>query len=221
VQISNNFINVNKRERYRIDGSRMAGFLVSFTSNHFDKPYLASRGIDVEGNALFECKLCLSVVLAEDVDQHCESIDHKARTLCAKNIHGSPFAFACVELRSRIDGLGSKIWRNEIKAKLHDSFLLGSLMGPSFDYKPEIKRAKELVGKYERMERVALLDLAVWKSMSIATFQPNSERQGYHEWLEWMRHGWKTAKSKTQRCNEIDIVITSVCPFLDSTISMM
>jgi hypothetical protein len=192
----------------------MARFEIG-ASIHFDKPYLVSRGSDDEGNAWFQCRLCLTKVLAGHVETHCASEDHKGRVRGATNIQGHPFAFACVSLQSRIHGLGSLIWQNEVKAALHDSLLLCAFMGAPFDHKPEIKKAKELISKYERKERVALLELAIWKAMSIATFQPNPESQGYHGWLEWMRHGWKGAKGETQGCNEIGIVIAAVRLFLD------
>jgi hypothetical protein len=187
----------------------------SFASIHFDKPYLVSRGSDDEGNFSFECKVCQTTLIAENVETHCASEGHKGQVRGAKNLQGNPFAFACIILHSRIDGLGSPIWRDKIRAELIESFVLCAFKGAVFDQKPEIKKAKELVSNYERRERVALLELAVWESICIATFQPNPENQGYHEWLGWTWHGWKSAKSKTQRCNEIGIIIDVVCSFLE------
>jgi hypothetical protein len=61
--------------------------------------------------------------------------------------------------------------------------------------KAAIRKAEKLVSKCEAKERVALFD--------------------YHDWLEWMRCGWKAAKSKTHHCNENCIVVAAVVAFVD------
>jgi hypothetical protein len=172
--------------------------------------YLSRRGNGANGKALFWCELCTKLVEADEVVLHCIEARHMQG---AKNVHNSPLAFGFINLHSRIEQLGSS-WQMEIKAKLYDSFLRRDLVGPSFDSTNAIQEANELVDEYEDMERSVLLELAVWKAMCIATFQSKPESQSLHDLLDWMRHGWKDAKSKTQGCSEIEIITDAVDDFL-------
>jgi hypothetical protein len=181
--------------------------------------FLTPRGNDEDGKALFWCELCGKMVRADQVHPHCADASHRTTWQGATNVQNSPLAFGFINLHSRIEQLGSN-WQTEIKAQFYNSFLQRDLMGHSFDSAGAIKEANELVNLYESRERVALLELAVWKAICVAKFQPK-QIQGYHEWLAWTWHGWKSEKSKTQGCNEISIVIAAVRPFIDSTISTM
>jgi hypothetical protein len=200
---------ISKRNHFQMQA--MSGDDYTYAATvHCDHVYLIPEYNDNDGMASFWCELCGVSVDSAHVDHHCLGADHKSRWQGVKNLQSCPFSFTCIGLHARIDKLGSQHWQNAIKAHL-----LRTLIGSDYNYKTFAKKATALVVMYERRERVALLELAVWKAMSIATFQSNFERHGYHEWLEWMRHGWKAANSKMHRCNEIGIVIVAVCPFLE------
>jgi hypothetical protein len=113
-------------------------------------------------------------------------------------------------LKPTIQGLGSTKWQAIIRSEM--CLQLTSIIatgGTSKDSKWEIQEA--LVDKFEKMEQLSLLELAIWKA---ACIMEKTEELTYYEMLEWKSRGWKESKSKMRRSNAIDVIIQNTMPFL-------
>ena len=78
-----------------------------------------------------------------------------------------------------------------------------------------IQEANRLLLHYKRLERISLLELAVWKFTCVVTDDTHTGPcQTYLEWKQWDTHGWKTLKKQHYRCNQVVILMTAIVPFL-------
>jgi hypothetical protein len=119
-------------------------------------------------------------------------------------------------MRHRADQLGLKAWQADVESKLF-WILLNSSYASHDTMCGMINPAQALVDSYEFRERIALLELAVWKAVCI--LHPErctvaEKRKGFIAWQNWVRHDWKEHKAAFRNANEIDIVINCVMPFL-------
>ena len=74
------------------------------------------------------------------------------------------------------------------------------------------RQTKELLQLYEELVPLILLDLAAWKAACIIRgpilhCSPTS-------CLLWLSEGWKKSKQDHFHCNEMEIIVSSVAPFL-------
>jgi hypothetical protein len=69
--------------------------------------------------------------------------------------------------------------------------------------------------KYECMERVDLLHLAVWKGMCILSPPPNIVFRSVVECQAWLRTGWKILKAEMRESNAMAIIHAHVMPWLE------
>ena len=83
-----------------------------------------------------------------------------------------------------------------------------------------IQEANRLLLHYKRLERISLLELAVWKFTCLVAGNPSNDNdtkgvpRTYLEWKHWHDHGWKALKKQQYRCNQVVIVMTAILPFL-------
>jgi hypothetical protein len=181
--------------------------------NHFERAFIEPQDIDDNGRIVFECKLCAKCFAIELVDEHFNSPLHQMLVNVERNIQENPVALVYRLWQTRIASVGLPSWRNAIQAKIFDGSFNHSISLAKTD---QLKEAKSLFTKYHRMEVISLVELAVWKAMCIASYRCTpGVHQGYHDWLQWTRHGWKSAKSETRLSNEIGIVICALLPFVE------
>jgi hypothetical protein len=164
--------------------------------------------------SLYRCELCDESMRGDCIDTHCciKARDHRLNQWHVFTRH--PPARACAELQHRADQLGLRAWRADVESKLFWILLNAANDRGGFQMIPS---ARALVEKYERRERMALLELAVWKAVCI--LHPERcdiavKRKGYLAQQNWARHEWREHKAALRTANEIDIVITCVLPFL-------
>lgn len=95
-------------------------------------------------------------------------------------------------------------WRDDIDRALYEALMKSS--DPSI-----LQRAGATVRRYEHMERVSLLEVAIRKYACLDdTVKPIRDIVAISQWL---KDGWKVNKSKTRGCRAISIIVTHVVPF--------
>ena len=93
-----------------------------------------------------------------------------------------------------------------------------------------VKRAKELCLWYQHLERISLLELAVWKfccvtlqqqqqpekhdATTATTMSPPIVLKSLLEWKLWEHSGWKAYKKLHYCCNEVVVLMNAILPFL-------
>jgi hypothetical protein len=98
------------------------------------------------------------------------------------------------------------------KDKVYVKLFWYMLSNPS-DSAEQLAEVKAMVSKLMYRERVAVLELAVWKA--VGTMHTAKREMEYEEWTEWCREGWKADKTRMRSSNAISVIMTSVLPFLD------
>ena len=76
--------------------------------------------------------------------------------------------------------------------------------------------ANVLLLQYKQLERISLLELAVWKFACLASTDPKKDNQkrSFVEWSWWYESGWKQHKKSRYRCKQVVIVMKAIVPFL-------
>jgi hypothetical protein len=128
------------------------------------------------------------------------------------------------DLRERVKLLGLGEWREDVMSS-EDVFQyvtgctlfldllaspllhLSQVMVASGPFRPNAVLKLE---RYEDLERLALLQLAVWKSECLKQMPVGD----YFVVNKWLMSGWKACKAKHRESNAMTIVIASVRPFL-------
>ena len=119
-------------------------------------------------------------------------------------------------LQPRITQLGLKSWQLQV----YGLIVLQAYESPCFKrwdeqrhqlYK-EVNDVVDLLERFETMERLALLHLAVWKSECLSDH--NKELQTYMDYANWCRSGWKDRKSVKKRHSAMNTIALCVLPFL-------
>ena len=78
-----------------------------------------------------------------------------------------------------------------------------------------IEKAKDLLERYKDLERISLLELAVWKFACLTADPKNhGEIKSIVDWSRWYTNGWKEHKKRLYRCNQIVILMKAIVPFL-------
>ena len=77
-----------------------------------------------------------------------------------------------------------------------------------------VKRAHNLRLEYEGLERISLLELAVWKFACLTKDQNDGDRKSFVEWTRWYENGWKEHKKSHYRCNRVVILMKAIVPFV-------
>ena len=78
-----------------------------------------------------------------------------------------------------------------------------------------IQDAEDLLRQYKHLERISLLELAVWKFACLSMDQKQDRtKQSFLEWSRWYTSGWKQHKKSHYRCNQVVILMKAIVPFL-------
>ena len=115
------------------------------------------------------------------------------------------------QVEPRIQRLGLPKWQWHVRSELHQTSTLlhGTYLNETKVYK--------LLAKYECMERLSLLEMAVWKTVCILGKEAEDDEsdQGETTTQQPMR-GWQVYKTPTTRHNSaIHVIVGGVMPFLD------
>jgi hypothetical protein len=167
----------------------------------------------------FKCEICKVAMKECDVNNHCKQHTHIARVQQIQKMQQKPMVVIVAALQHRIELLGIYAWQYEIQAKLYWILLYqgaydGSDSISSTEAKKLLLEAEKLLVRFEQMERISLLKLAVWKAVCLAIPENTAAQKDYHSWQQWALAGWKTNKSTRRKANEIGIIVAAVLPFL-------
>jgi hypothetical protein len=162
----------------------------------------------------YKCELCEDVGMTEkELNNHCGRNPHISRVSQIRQMQQNQSVVQCAALQPRIDELGLRAWQSEVESKLYWTLLNHGAIDRTLATQRMVE-AEALIQKYEGMERIALLELAIWKAVCIVNPDSTIARNDYHFWQEWAREGWKCSKSTMRKANAIAIIMTAVLPFL-------
>jgi hypothetical protein len=111
------------------------------------------------------------------------------------------------ELVGRVESLGLDLWKDKVYA-----YLFREIFKQDRDTTNYMSSAKVLLEKYERLETISLLELAVWKDICI--MNPGKPSNNSFFWFSWATEGWKTIKGELYDSRDIAIIMSSIVPFL-------
>jgi hypothetical protein len=105
----------------------------------------------------------------------------------------------------RMEKLGLPAWKDALRADLF-CYLTS-------DHQTDLLvKAERTLMKYEQLERLVLLQLAIWKAECLMQM-PDTEI-GYSKAVDWMKSGWKALKVEMRGSNAIGTVLSLVHPFM-------
>jgi hypothetical protein len=118
-----------------------------------------------------------------------------------------------VPLENRLTELEHTKWQVDVKALLFDYLSTGDSI--------ILKNAETSLNLYEQIERLSLLELAVWKAASIShagqvEVDFKMSMKTVHDAIlcaATHQHTWKKSLTETRRSNAIEIIIKHVLPF--------
>jgi hypothetical protein len=124
-----------------------------------------------------------------------------------------------LDLDSRADRLQSLNWKLQVQGVLYRFMKLDLVHSSTDTIYSLLGQAETLLQKFEQMERLSLLELAVWKAACISC-AGRVEVAGMKTLDDAImcvannRHTWKQYRAETRKTNAIEIIIQRVLPFL-------
>lgn len=111
----------------------------------------------------------------------------------------------------RVDQLGLPAWRDAVQAALF-RYAIVAPHHTDGAVDDQLGAAVAMLQRYEHQERLALLELAVWKGGCLSQMPAVA---GYHAAQEWLATGWQSEKTMQRQPNAVAIVVGTVRPFLE------
>jgi hypothetical protein len=203
-------------------------------ADRFEWPTSIFRRSDTPwaSQALFNCKLCghnpRDAFSVDQMYHHCNDPRH---FLLVSNLlstqHNTDLELRrshsnSERLASRIEQLGLAAWQHAVRSILYEYVHSAGAVDPARSRCIYSLALQSLV-KYERLERISLIEMAAWKHSCIMLLDndDDEEQQQPHETMsylamkEWERHGWKKIKSTMRRSEATNVIVQCVLPFLD------
>jgi hypothetical protein len=109
-----------------------------------------------------------------------------------------------------LDQITHARWRNSVQAGL-----FRFVFCPATDVHADNELLRQTLLNLRRhhcSERLALVGLAAWKAQCLCQV-PDSGH--YLTYAQWIASGWKTCKASQRDSNAMNVIVTSVKPFLD------
>lgn len=112
----------------------------------------------------------------------------------------------------RIESLGSPLWRDKVQAELFRYIHSGASFTAAQE---ELKRVTKTLCKFEKMERLSLLELAVWKTslQNDPFFESMDDLDAY--WALDRDFDPVAYKNERRVTSGIAVIIQGVLPFLE------
>lgn len=162
----------------------------------------------------FQCNLCNGgnrewATKTMHEREHCHQEKVRAVKSCESNLKLVVSRLEVLRTyRARNQKLGLQNWRGAI-----DSLLVEYILTDAPLARAALTVAIENgLKRFEFMEGLALLELAIWKQMCKAN--PPQALSDYCSFLEWDKRGWKEQKANYRPNQVINVIIMNVLPFL-------
>jgi hypothetical protein len=181
----------------------------------------------------WQCVLCGVVIKSEENRrQHAKAGNHQDNVV--KSFEKSSKQYVAnlgmrtlrrhtnaLDIESGVDRLQSPNWQLHVQGVLYRYMKLADDMFSS-EEASLLTQAKTLLQKYEQMERLSLLELAVWKAASIShagqvELDSKMNMKTVHDAILCAakhQHTWKKYRTETRKSNAIEIIMKHVLPFL-------
>jgi hypothetical protein len=168
-----------------------------------------------KGTSFYKCCLCSRHIEDwNDLQEHKTQVGHRRQ----QEQFQSTFQRAASMLRNyddcqeqqaldRLELLGSPAWKDAVRAALFSHLIADCPKGL-------LTKAMHTLVKYEQRERLALLELAIWKDLCLQKM-PDSD---YSKAVEWMKSGWKTLKQELRNSSAIVTVVSLVRPYIQTLV---
>jgi hypothetical protein len=179
---------------------------------------------DTGNEPLYACLLCQQKRYSsrENMTHHCLNdnghINRMATLLARQESSRQALELARAKytaMAPRIARLGCLKWQRIIQHELYPQamsiIMTGASTNDGVDCKVEFEFQEGRLAFFETMERISLLELAIWKA---ACIMEKTEELTYYAMLEWKLRGWKESKAKMRRSSAIDVIIRNTLPFL-------
>jgi hypothetical protein len=157
------------------------------------------------------CYTCKCEIKSEDWSSHWNEETHACRTVALSKVSATELMLhkrrkEAVGWKARVSSLNRAHWRSELYRKMVEYVT---------DCTVESTAVTVPLEKYELMERVDLLDLAVWKATCFLSPPQNVTFRNVVDCQAWMCSGWKVLKEEMRGSNAITIIHAQVLPWLD------
>jgi hypothetical protein len=158
------------------------------------------------------CTLCQLDIPFAECTNHIEDEKHKsAREALAKVAANEQILY-----KRRIEALS---WESRI-SKQHPTSTQ-AIYQAMLDYVTDCNAGKTavtvLLGRWESIERVALIRLVVWKAMCIISVPHNMTFRTVLDCHAWVSSGWKVLKEEMRDSSSVKAVVSVVASYLDAS----
>ena len=178
----------------------------------------------------YKCCLCGTGLMTEAAQKYHISGRYHRNKINESHVARQRFLdLACwndetMTLNSRAKALGLQKWTTEAQSailcsleRMHkvsakEAKQCGRLRVIPSPTDQALKEARNIIDHFEQMERLSLLELAVWKAL--CTLEHPFPMMNLKEIRAWETEGWKAAKSRFRRHRGINIILSQVVPFL-------
>lgn len=119
-------------------------------------------------NGSVSCLLCFTGQITKgSIGRHFNGARHMKNYIKSKQLKTSledalVLSNLVLSNESRIESLGCKKWRDNIKSLVYDTCC--KIGNPDIKECSDFYQIKKLISKHERMEAISLLELAIWKA---------------------------------------------------------
>jgi hypothetical protein len=181
--------------------------------DHVSPMHIVTNGN--RGLGYYYCTTCLTTLTDNDYTSHCQSKPRteavEKKNLQAKCANEMIRRMALIKaMQNGIDSLGSKPWKYEVESLLYNCMITDHTPQDVKTANDLHTKAQVLLSKKLDMERLSLLELAVWK---YCCRKSRTEPVGYLDWKLWHDGGWKTATSACRPSSDIHVILTCVTRF--------
>jgi hypothetical protein len=195
---------------------------------------IEEKRVYVREGKTWQCILCTpgkGIKSEQERENHASTPNHRANVVKTLELLGKKYAHRdcriilrrnsnVVDLESSVDQLQSLNWKLQVQGVLYRYMKLDTCSAS--DEASLLGDVKALIQKYEQMERLSLLELAVWKAACISRagqeeVDSKTSIKTLHDAILWVannHHTWKKYRKEMRKSNAIEIVIQHVLPFL-------